>query len=637
MLWNPQFEIAALMLSVVFLFFYRQQKYIPMMSNNIYNMLLHANIILIVIDLYASYITSYYWKNPVWLLQLSNMLYFFFLFVIFHLFDVYVRLIADERRGKLHRWKFINIPLYMVSMLLLTNPWSSIFFQVDQLGGFKRSAGYYIFIAPYMLYHLIAVHVVLARNGKWIGRTEKFSLYFYDVVVFLGVFLQSYVFPYYLLVNASFAIGGGVVFLSMQNPEYDIDSRTRVYNQSCFQRYLNELILEETRITCLGVGIAGYRNIKSIYGEKKTEHLLKEIGAFLKTLSINSYPFYLGGGRFCILMSERTNKIMIKRKIEERFSRNWHLSADENEEISVETRFVFLPEESVCLNASDILDILRVEITEAQNSEQNKFRSIDFSDIKRRRREREIVRALHESIEKGNIRAYYQPIYDVESARPTYAEALIRIDDSLLGILEPGKFISLAEEDGTILRLGELIYREVCKFIRDNDIEELGIGYININLSPYQCLHEGLAEELISIAEYYGIDMSKLHFEITETAMIDLNDLRELMNKLIERGSSFSLDDYGTGYSNLISVIGLPLDVIKIDKSVVWSYFRDKNHLLPHLIKMFKEDGFDVLCEGIEDVEMKEAVEEMGAKYEQGYYYSRPLSEKDFISYMKSI
>jgi EAL domain-containing protein (putative c-di-GMP-specific phosphodiesterase class I) len=139
---------------------------------------------------------------------------------------------------------------------------------------------------------------------------------------------------------------------------------------------------------------------------------------------------------------------------------------------------------------------------------------------------------------------------------------------------------------------------------------------------------------LITIAEYYGVDLRRIHFEITETAMIDLDDLCEMMNKLIERGSSFSLDDYGTGYSNLISVIGLPLSVIKIDKSVVWSYFRDKNQLLPHLIKMFSEEGFKVLCEGIEDLEMKESVEKMGANLEQGYYYSRPLSARDFISFM---
>jgi hypothetical protein len=111
------------------------------------------------------------------------------------------------------------------------------------MGGYRRGTGYYFIISPYIFYHLVAVVVILLLNGKKINKKEKYSLYFYDFIMILGVILQTYFFEYYLIINACFSIGEGVIFLSMQNPEYDIDSRSRVYNQSCFEKYINELLI----------------------------------------------------------------------------------------------------------------------------------------------------------------------------------------------------------------------------------------------------------------------------------------------------------------------------------------------------------------------------------------------------------
>ena len=118
--------------------------------------------------------------------------------------------------------------------------------------------------------------------------------------------------------------------------------------------------------------------------------------------------------------------------------------------------------------------------------------------------------------------------------------------------------------------------------------------------------------------------------------MIDLDDLKNMMEAFMSRGAVFSLDDYGTGYSNLVSITKLPLSIIKIDKSIVWAYYDGLDKALPYLIKMFLDDGFNVLCEGIEKEDMSISVKDMGAVYEQGYLYSKPLPEDEFIEFLSN-
>jgi len=636
MLWNPQIEITALFILVIFIFFFRLQKYIPVLGNMIYHVLLVINLALIIVDLVASYTCSYFWIFPVWLNQVLNMIYFLALFLMFHFFDLYTRVLSDERsQRKLHKWKYMSLPLYFMIFLLISNPWTSIFFRIDKLGGFSRQNGFYYIITPFLLYHIIAAAFILTKNGKNVAIKEKASLYFFILITVGGEITQTFFLPRVLIISSCFTLGIMIIFLAMQNPEYDFDPVTRVYNQECMQKFISELVVQDRKICGLGIGIYNYKNIRSIYGEKKVAYIKREIGTFLKEEFKEGFVFYITHGRYALLLSERIDKMEVKRKIEKRFQEEWKLEPSGKDMIKLDYRFIYLPEETIFDCAEEIVDVLKVELYDSQYSEISRMQSIDYSDIHRRRKEREVIRALHDSIENNNLKAYYQPIYDSKNHRIISAEALARIDDPKLGIMQPNRFINLAEEDGTILHLGTIIFREVCKFIKNNKLEDIGLSRISVNLSPIQCLHENMVNEYIEIAEEYGVDFKYINFEITETAVIDLDYLRKMMEALISRGAVFSLDDYGTGYSNLVSIINLPLRVIKIDKSIVWAYYRNNGKALPNLINMFSEDGYKVLCEGIENKTMKEGVEQMGCDYEQGYLYSKPLSEEEFLSFLK--
>lgn len=148
-----------------------------------------------------------------------------------------------------------------------------------------------------------------------------------------------------------------------------------------------------------------------------------------------------------------------------------------------------------------------------------------------------------------------------------------------------------------------------------------------------------LCYKLQGIMEKYEIPKSALNLEITETAtMYEEVKLRRQMKHMSERGFLFSLDDYGTGYSNMESVIEYPLTLVKLDKSIVWSAVENEKTFITmgSLIHMFHNLGMKIVAEGVENTEQHKMLEELKCDYIQGYYYSRPLPKDEFLKYIKN-
>ncbi|MBR1866073.1 MAG: EAL domain-containing protein, partial [Lachnospiraceae bacterium] len=243
---------------------------------------------------------------------------------------------------------------------------------------------------------------------------------------------------------------------------------------------------------------------------------------------------------------------------------------------------------------------------------------------------------LSRAIVKKGFEMYYQPIYSVREKRFVSAEALIRLNDSKYGFVSPGLFIPAAESRGLILPIGDFVLEDVYRFIAEHDLERLGIQYIEVNLSVVQCMQKDLPRKIKSLEVKYGVPPEKLNFEVTETTydtvggVIDGN-----LKKLSNMGYSFSLDDYGTGYSNMQRVSKLPLKMIKIDKSLVDDMATpDGMSIMRNTIHMMKDIRKELVVEGVETEEAFHELKDMGCDFIQGFYFSKPLSEDEFIAYV---
>ena len=206
-------------------------------------------------------------------------------------------------------------------------------------------------------------------------------------------------------------------------------------------------------------------------------------------------------------------------------------------------------------------------------------------------------------------------------------------------IISPAEFVPIAEQDGTILRIGLYVYEEVCKFIATKKLQNYGIKMIDVNLSVAQCMQNRIAEEFKDILESYSLDPKQVVLEITETANAHTPELLySNMQKLHEIGFPCSLDDYGTGNANIEYILHMPFSMIKIDKEIVHTAMKDEKAyvMLVGIMDMIHSLNMKSVAEGIETQEMVDKLSSLKCDYLQGFYDSRPIPEDQFMKLIES-
>jgi EAL domain-containing protein (putative c-di-GMP-specific phosphodiesterase class I) len=250
---------------------------------------------------------------------------------------------------------------------------------------------------------------------------------------------------------------------------------------------------------------------------------------------------------------------------------------------------------------------------------------------------KDIEDIIQNAMDHERLSVYYQPIYSVQEGRFASAEALLRLDDEEYGHISPELFIPVAEKNGVIHRIGTMVLEEVCRFIASDEFKELGLDYIEVNLSVTQCMRSNLAKEILQMFEKYHVRPEQINLEITETAAANSqNMMTENVRVLAEAGVPFSLDDYGTGYSNICRVTSLPLEIVKLDKSFTELEENPKLEVVVrNTVKMVKEMNMKIVVEGIETEEMAKKFSDLQCEYIQGFYYSKPLPRDEFVSFLR--
>ena len=250
-----------------------------------------------------------------------------------------------------------------------------------------------------------------------------------------------------------------------------------------------------------------------------------------------------------------------------------------------------------------------------------------------------ILEAIRRALKENTFQVYYQPIYSTKEKKVVAAEALIRLFDPEYGFIPPEAMITMAEKEGYILEIGEIVFTEVCRFYSENQLDRMGIRYIEVNLSAVQCMQTRLAEEFMDIMRRFNLSAEQINFEITETsAMISNAVVSHNISHFELHGVSLSLDDYGTGYSNISYLYNLPFMFMKIDKSILWSAENNEKAdiILRNIFRMAQRLHLKVVMEGVETEDQIRKLLELKCDYFQGYYFSKPVCGKDFIEYVRN-
>jgi EAL domain-containing protein (putative c-di-GMP-specific phosphodiesterase class I) len=246
----------------------------------------------------------------------------------------------------------------------------------------------------------------------------------------------------------------------------------------------------------------------------------------------------------------------------------------------------------------------------------------------------ELQKHMHDSIIDEDFIIYLQPKYNIEQ-QIIGAEALVRWCHPTQGILAPAAFIQIAEETNMIIAIGDMVLKQACRQLeiwqQQDATRDL---HIAVNLSAKQIWQSFFVDDFINLTEEYDIDRTKLIVEVTESVLIqDLNDATVKLSQLKAYGVSISLDDFGTGYSSLSYLRSLPIDEIKIDRSFVQDIVDDQQAYLvvKSIIDLARNFDLKVVSEGVELEEQFTILKQHNVTQYQGYYFSRPITQAQFI------
>jgi|GEM_PF-5966186 len=248
----------------------------------------------------------------------------------------------------------------------------------------------------------------------------------------------------------------------------------------------------------------------------------------------------------------------------------------------------------------------------------------------------QLERGLHDAIANGELLLNFQPQLDSDG-HVTGAEVLLRWNHPSRGAISPTTFIPVAEATGAIHQVGEWVLNEACgRLAAWTDSNVPFHRHLSVNVSPWQFAHPGFVPTVRRIVIAHSLDPRRLMLEITESALLD--DLTETVAKLTElrsMGIRTSLDDFGTGYSSLSYLKDLPLDELKIDQSFVKQLGLDSNSpLVEAIIAVGQHLGLSVIGEGVESTGQRDRLTALGCKNFQGYLFSRPLPEQEFLAWL---
>ena len=246
----------------------------------------------------------------------------------------------------------------------------------------------------------------------------------------------------------------------------------------------------------------------------------------------------------------------------------------------------------------------------------------------------ELENELHSALDNHEFYMVYQPQVSAESGMTIGVESLIRWNNAKHGEVSPDRFVPLLEETGLIYAVGKWIVKQVIKFIRTQPKSNVTFS---INLSVLQCSNNEFVDFFQTEIHRAGIDFTSIEFEITESLLIkDFEKTKSFLNKIHDLGCTIALDDFGTGYTSMTYLAHLPIDIIKIDKTLVRNIGENNNlkSIVNAIVTMSTSLGMKNIFEGVETISELEEIKKMNGDIIQGYLYSKPLNNYDIIKWL---
>jgi diguanylate cyclase (GGDEF)-like protein len=415
------------------------------------------------------------------------------------------------------------------------------------------------------------------------------------------------------------------------------DVLTELPNRQNFWQQLNLKMKKGLAFYVLYIEIKQFKKINELHGHLVGDAVIKELALRLKaTVSSNDILARIGGTEFALIMHNEDDfgpttsldhKIcqQLASELMSAVSQPFFTEQGHQCEVGLNIGAAMYPVDADI--SEDLMKYADLAMFEAKKQQKSNLQFYSKALKEASHRRIELENALRRALEGHEFELYFQPMFDLRTGKITKAEALIRWNKPLEGIVAPDNFIPLAEQTGLIVPIGKWVIKETCAKLADLQADDLAIK-LCINLSPRQVNDRQLLDFIINCIDTFSVSPQQLELELTEGVLVDnFIKVQYLLNEVRKLGISVSIDDFGTGYSSLSYLQKLPIDHLKIDRSFVKDLNENENDkaLVLAVIAMAHSLKLDVIAEGVETSQQKDFLQLNHCNTAQGFLFSRPV------------
>ncbi len=421
------------------------------------------------------------------------------------------------------------------------------------------------------------------------------------------------------------------------------DFLTGLPNRKQLQEQLDQILSDagraQHRVAVLCVGLDDFKGINEQFSYQTGDQLLLLLSDRLRSHSGRLGALArLGGDQFALIQADIEQPYEAAELAQTILDDLEQPFVLEHQEVRLRATIgiTLFPEDGD--NTEKLLQKAEQTMTLAKSRSRNRYQFYIASIDSEMRRRRELEKSLREALANNELHLVYQPQIDYSDHRVIGVEALLRWQHPQHGFVSPDIFIPLAEQNGTIVAIGEWVLDQACKQLREWHDQ----GFIDlrmaVNLSSVQLHHAELPRIVNNLLQVYRLPPRSLELEVTETGLMeDITTAAQHLLSLRRSGALIAIDDFGTGYSSLSYLKSLPLDKIKIDKSFVQDLLEDEDDatIVRAIIQLAKSLGMQVIAEGVETIEQEAYIVAQGCNEGQGYLYSKPLPPRELALFLK--
>lgn len=630
MMYNADFLIAAVVILLLVLRNFLDQKRAEDLNSRIF--LFFA--VIGILDVIAELVSDYYITSGDGDFGLAAVV----TTTIFYLFQAllpyallcYIMTLHDNKLISVKKMLLAGLATILLASIVLTNPFTEKLFYFDVSAGYVEGPWYRLMYYS-ALFHLAVILILVISWRKEFGSQKTKVILDILILCGCGVVIQLLHYPL-LMTGFGMSLGILALFLTINNPNANRDSLTGVYNHLYLTRRSDELIAAGKSFHIITIYLYQLKHINKVAGVEGGDYILQLTAKKLEELC-GSRVFRITGKRFLVLTMSLQEYEYYITQIKKMFETDMQLDADSSKPatpviLSGIVHGQKLGASGLMLEYAEYLESLSMQNGMIEVIQDDQQTMDDFLYNKK------VEQYLRTAIAQDLFEVYYQPVYSTEKNDFVTLEALSRLHHPELGWIAPDVFIQIAEKNHMIEQITDLQFKRICMFINEHRGLMKKLFNIKVNLSSLDLMRSDCSSHFIRMMDDMDIQHDWIQFEITETVATEYNaGLGMVVDGFMAAGVRLCLDDFGSGYANLNTVMRLPFSAIKIDRTLLFDICNDKKRAMFYqsIIETFHRMGYSIVSEGVETEEEMSLLSSWGVDMIQGYYFSRPLPVEELL------